>query len=155
MSGVSKRTIGQLVRCTQCGEEKPWQVGIFKGTHGKPRQPCVPCDTARRAQNADQNRSRERAAGQRRVAQRRPTISLDAHDLVVPSAPFEHTLLEADHIAALLQRLSPSHMRILQLRFVAGYSLHETAHLLGLTLGATKALQHRALTHLRKEYTHA
>lgn len=71
MSGKSKRVIGQLVRCTQCGELKEWQVGVFKGEKGKPRQPCVPCDTERRAKNADSNRDRERASARIRTRQYR------------------------------------------------------------------------------------
>lgn len=68
MAGKSKRTIGQMIQCTQCGEMKPWQVGVFKSEKGKPRMPCIPCDTKRRAANAGANRERERIAGRERVA---------------------------------------------------------------------------------------
>lgn len=68
MSGKSKRIIGQLVRCTQCGEMKPWQTGVFKSEKGKPRNPCIECDTKRRALNAVNNRQRERKSGRERMA---------------------------------------------------------------------------------------
>lgn len=68
MSGKSKRSIGQLVRCTQCGELKPWRIGAFKSEHGKPRMPCVECDTKRRSKNAVANVERERKSGTSRMA---------------------------------------------------------------------------------------
>lgn len=47
-----------------------------------------------------------------------------------------------------LARLDDEQQTVLQLRFVEGYSLEETARLLGKTVGAIKARQHRALRQL-------
>lgn len=68
MSGKSRRTIGQLVRCTKCGELKSWQVGVFKSEKGKPRMPCIECDAKRRAAWTTANPGRERRTATKRMA---------------------------------------------------------------------------------------
>lgn len=47
--------------------------------------------------------------------------------------------------AALLERLPESHRRVLELRFLRGYSVQETAAEMGLRAGNVKVIQHRAL----------
>jgi len=50
-----------------------------------------------------------------------------------------------DQVAALLQQLPDRHRRVLELRFLRGYSLRETAQELAITTANVKVLQHRAL----------
>jgi RNA polymerase sigma-70 factor (ECF subfamily) len=51
--------------------------------------------------------------------------------------------------AALLDRLPPAHRELLLLRVVAGLSAEETGAALGMTPGAVRVAQHRALARLR------
>ena len=48
-----------------------------------------------------------------------------------------------------LARLTPEQQEVVHLRFVEGYSLEEVAGLTGRSVGAVKALQHRAIARLR------
>ncbi len=48
-------------------------------------------------------------------------------------------------VAAILAKLSPNYRRVLELRFLQGCSLKETAQAMGITEGNAKVLQHRAL----------
>lgn len=54
-------------------------------------------------------------------------------------------------LAAALDRLKPGHREVIELRFVHDLSVPETASVLGRTVGATKALQYRALKALAAE----
>lgn len=56
---------------------------------------------------------------------------------------------QADRVWALLGRLSAQHREILTLRVAVGMSAEETARALGMTSGAVRVAQHRALTRLR------
>ncbi len=57
--------------------------------------------------------------------------------------------VEAEHARALLSRL-PDHQReLLTLRVVAGLSAEETGNVLGMSAGAVRVAQHRALARLR------
>lgn len=53
----------------------------------------------------------------------------------------------------LLDRLSPQHREIVTLRVAVGMSAEETAQALGMTAGAVRVAQHRALARLRKMIT--
>jgi RNA polymerase sigma-70 factor (ECF subfamily) len=48
-------------------------------------------------------------------------------------------------VTAILAKLSPNYRRVLELRFLQGCSLKETAQAMGTTEGNAKVLQHRAL----------
>ena len=48
-------------------------------------------------------------------------------------------------VAEILAKLSPNYRRVLELRFLQGCSLKETAQAMGITEGNAKVLQHRAL----------
>jgi RNA polymerase sigma-70 factor (ECF subfamily) len=54
------------------------------------------------------------------------------------------------YVAALLDRLPPTQAEILRLRIAAGLSADETAEVLGMTAGAVRVAQHRALGRLRE-----
>jgi RNA polymerase sigma-70 factor (ECF subfamily) len=56
---------------------------------------------------------------------------------------------EATAAAALLDRLPPAHRELLLLRVVAGLSAEETGAALGMSPGAVRVAQHRALARLR------
>lgn len=59
-------------------------------------------------------------------------------------------ILDEERTRALLDRLSPDQRDVLLLRLVADLSLDQVADVLGKTVGAVKALQHRGLAQLRK-----
>jgi RNA polymerase sigma factor (sigma-70 family) len=48
-------------------------------------------------------------------------------------------------LAGILDGLSPQHRRVLELRFLRGYSLQEVADEMGKTIGSVKVMQLRAL----------
>jgi RNA polymerase sigma-70 factor (ECF subfamily) len=56
--------------------------------------------------------------------------------------------MEAGRLAAALATLSDDQRLVIQLRFVEGHNLEATAQLMRRTVGAVKALQHRALQNL-------
>jgi RNA polymerase sigma-70 factor (ECF subfamily) len=56
---------------------------------------------------------------------------------------------EAADAAALLDQLPPAHRELLLLRVVAGLSAEETGAALGMSPGAVRVAQHRALARLR------
>ena len=59
--------------------------------------------------------------------------------------------LETSHyVAGLLERLPAAQGEILRLRIAAGLSADETAAVLGMTAGAVRVAQHRALARLRE-----
>lgn len=79
----------------------------------------------------------------------RPTDTF--HDRVQDTTPTddpERIALGRDMARSLgqaLERLKPDHREVIELRFVHGHGVTETAQILDRTVGATKALQYRAL----------
>ncbi len=82
-------------------------------------------------------------------------LAIPTEDL--PDGPDDHpgpeetvvAYIEAERARALLARL-PSHQReLLVLRVLAGLSAEETGHTLGMSPGAVRVAQHRALARLR------
>ena len=57
--------------------------------------------------------------------------------------------LEAEQARALLARLPANQQELLVLRVLSGLSAEETGHALGMSAGAVRVAQHRALTRLR------
>lgn len=55
---------------------------------------------------------------------------------------------DIQQLRAAMPLLSEDYRLVLQLRFVEGYDVEQTAHILGKSIGATKVLQHRALKQL-------
>jgi RNA polymerase sigma-70 factor (ECF subfamily) len=91
------------------------------------------------------------------TARRRPAQLDDAEGLldVADPAPGPQELAEAEMVRHRLRRalgaLPTSQRSVLTLRLVAGLSTTETAAVLGRTLGAVKALQHRGLANLARQ----
>lgn len=56
--------------------------------------------------------------------------------------------LETGRLGAALRELSEDQRLVIQLRFIEGHSLEETSQLMQRSVGAVKALQHRALQNL-------
>lgn len=87
-----------------------------------------------------------------RKQERRATLPLD--ETLPAGEPRPGALLEAedDWITAidLLARLTDDQQEVLMLRFIGEMSLSEVAEVMGKTLGATKAVQHRALASLAR-----
>jgi RNA polymerase sigma-70 factor (ECF subfamily) len=54
-----------------------------------------------------------------------------------------------ERVAAMLATLPPQHAEILRLRIAAGLTAEETAEVLGMSAGAVRVAQHRALAKLR------
>ncbi len=68
------------------------------------------------------------------------------------SGPEEHAVArdEAARARGLLEQLPPAHRELLLLRVVAGVSADEAGAALGMTAGAVRVAQHRALGRLRE-----
>jgi RNA polymerase sigma-70 factor (ECF subfamily) len=62
-----------------------------------------------------------------------------------PEEPAEGPRATAEELLALLAPLPPRYRQVLELRFLAGRSLEDTAALMGVSLANVKVLQHRAL----------
>jgi len=58
------------------------------------------------------------------------------------------TLRDLAQLRAQLAQLTDEQQAVIQLRFLEGYSLEQTAQVLNKTVGAVKAMQHRALQRL-------
>ncbi len=85
-----------------------------------------------------------------RRAARRPTEDLGEE--IIDSVPGPETQA-ASHaedlrLQAALKVLTDEQQLVVQLRFIEAYSLEDTARILKKTVGAVKAIQHRALGHL-------
>jgi RNA polymerase sigma-70 factor (ECF subfamily) len=87
---------------------------------------------------------------------RNPAASLEQMEDAVPlhlaaeplrpgHAEEEEVSLAGVRVAEILSKLSPNYRRVLELRFLQGCSLKETAQAMGITEGNAKVLQHRAL----------
>ena len=88
----------------------------------------------------------------RRTSRRGTTVEFDPaqHDSIGPSAESEALRSIADQqVRAALETLSPDQRNVVLLRIVADLDLAQTADVLGKSVGAIKALQHRALAGLR------
>ena len=59
--------------------------------------------------------------------------------------------MDSRQLAGLIMALTDEQKTVIQLRFVEGYSLEDTARLMNKTVGAIKALQHRALQNLARK----
>lgn len=88
-----------------------------------------------------------------RRAAHRPTESLtETHPDHAPSPEDQaHSLAEARRLKKAIALLTEEQQTVIQLRFVEGYSLEETARMMGKTTGAIKAMQHRALNRLARQ----
>jgi RNA polymerase sigma-70 factor (ECF subfamily) len=60
--------------------------------------------------------------------------------------------IEQETIRKAIQRLTPDQQHVLVLRFAGGYSLDETAEIIGKTVGAVKIIQFRGLASMRKYF---
>ena len=85
-------------------------------------------------------RNHRRAAGYRRTVALSPQLRV-ADDDEVPSGAVE----EDTAVVALLQPLPPRYRQVLELRFLIGLSIEETAKRMEISVANTKVLQHRAL----------
>lgn len=87
-----------------------------------------------------------------RKQERRATVPLDDMMPAHEPRPGESLEAEDDWVTAvdLLAQLTDDQQEVLMLRFIGEMSLSEVAETLGKTLGATKAVQHRALASLAR-----
>lgn len=94
--------------------------------------------------------ARARIVDYHRRHARRPTETLS--ETLADHAPSPEmqatTQAETHGLLAAMQILTDEQRTVIQLRFVEGHSLETTARLMRKTLGAIKALQHRALSRL-------
>lgn len=93
----------------------------------------------------------------RRLASRRPETPVDMVTDPVGDETLEpeHAALRLDaarQVAAVLATLPEQHAELLRLRIAAGLSAEETAAVLGMTPGAVRVAQHRALSRLRSSH---
>jgi RNA polymerase sigma-70 factor, ECF subfamily len=90
----------------------------------------------------------------RRTASRRhETVGVETAERVADESLEPETAVlrmeTSGYVAALLAQLPDNHAEILRLRVAAGLSADETAAVLGMTAGAVRVAQHRALGRLR------
>lgn len=85
-------------------------------------------------------RNHRRAAGYRRTVALSPSL----HDVEVSDAPADGVEEDAV-VVALLQPLPPRYRQVLELRFLVGLSIEETAKRMEISESNAKVLQHRAL----------
>lgn len=96
-----------------------------------------------------------KVADVQRAAIRHPVPTDDVPEDADLSAGPEELAVEgaqADEAWSLLQELPPHQRELLTLRVAVGLSADETAQSLGMTAGAVRVAQHRALTRLRTLY---
>ncbi len=94
-----------------------------------------------------------KVADVQRAAMRRPQPTDEVRDDVDPRpGPEDLAMLasDADRARDLLARLPQTQREILTLRVAAGWSAEETGRALGMTPGAVRVAQHRALGRLRE-----
>lgn len=99
-----------------------------------------------------------RLVDERRRLARRPARS--HHELDTASLPFAGDVEEdalrrlgTERVRRLCEQLAPDQRDVLLLRMAAGMTLEETADALGKSVGAVKALQHRAVDALRRNFS--
>ncbi|MBI3241187.1 MAG: sigma-70 family RNA polymerase sigma factor [Chloroflexi bacterium] len=59
--------------------------------------------------------------------------------------------MDSNQLSQEIASLTDEQKTVIQLRFIEGYSLEDTARLMGKTVGAVKAMQHRALQTLARK----
>lgn len=92
-----------------------------------------------------------------RMSQRRPIITSDMLDLDWPSpdlspAEWHENRLKSERTAAMLKTLRADQCECLTLRIFDGYSLEETARLMGKNVNAIKQLQWRGVRRLQQRF---
>ncbi|HRC13222.1 MAG TPA: sigma-70 family RNA polymerase sigma factor [Dermatophilaceae bacterium] len=95
--------------------------------------------------------ARKVADTQRRVMRTAAPMA-ELPDQVDEQAGPEHLALmrdDAGHVMAMMATLPPAQREILTLRVALGMSTEETAAAMGMSVGAVRVAQHRALTKLR------
>jgi RNA polymerase sigma-70 factor (ECF subfamily) len=87
---------------------------------------------------------------------RRETLVAEVRDPVRPVGGMESPVLrqleaveDCESVLRALSTLSPPQRHCVELRFLGGLSSQETAHAMGRTVGAVRALTHRAMRQLR------
>ncbi|MDQ7992993.1 MAG: sigma-70 family RNA polymerase sigma factor [Propionicimonas sp.] len=97
--------------------------------------------------------ARNRVVDEWRAARRRPAsphgeiTAVDGHHRQIEAA--DAPLARQDAIQEILAALNPDQRAVLVLRVLDGFSVQETADILGRSAGAIRVLQHRAIRNLR------
>ncbi len=104
--------------------------------------------------------ARNRLASYRRTSARRKTFPVSSSSLAdYPSSTLEladasdaalENLSASEAVDLLAKVLRPDHAEVILLRVLGGFSVNETARMMGKRPGSIRVLQHRALQHLRK-----
>jgi RNA polymerase sigma factor (sigma-70 family) len=99
-----------------------------------------------------------RLVDERRSRARRPVAAdSEVEQMAAPGGDVEDDALRrlgTERVRRLCDQLAPDQRDVLLLRMAAGMSLEETAEALGKSVGAVKALQHRAVAALRRHFLH-
>ncbi len=87
-----------------------------------------------------------------RRRQHRQHLQLDEAVLYSKDDPAElaHLHMAAERARAALKWLTPDQQQVLTLKFLEGFSNQEIAEIVGKSIGAVKALQHRGLSNLQQ-----
>lgn len=88
-----------------------------------------------------------------RRAQHRRHLPLEDNVLIAASDPAQEASvrLGVERVREAMARLTPDQQQVIGLKFLQGLTNQEVADLLNKTVGAVKALQHRALAALERE----
>jgi RNA polymerase sigma-70 factor (ECF subfamily) len=89
-------------------------------------------------------RNHRRSAGYRLTVPLTVGLEAEANLDLEPGAEVAHGPRETD-VLAILQPLPPRYRQILELRFLSGRTIEDTAALMGVSVANAKVLQHRAL----------
>lgn len=92
-------------------------------------------------------------AGRKAVLRRSYSLELVADEPSAEGSPEEYAIDRElrSHAMALMQTLPPMHRKIILMRVVWGLTAPQTGHALGMSAGAVRVAQHRAMNRLRSE----
>ena len=88
-----------------------------------------------------------------RRADRRPTVQLDhplVRNVLHEDTEFDRDILQHGALTQALQLLTEEQQEVIALKFMQGLANEEIAQIMGKTVGAIKALQHRGLEALAR-----
>lgn len=92
-------------------------------------------------------------AGRKSVLRRSYSLELVIDEPFTEDSPEIHAIEDEyrSHAQALMETLPPRHRKIILMRVVWGMTAPQTGRALGMSAGAVRVAQHRAMNHLRAE----
>lgn len=98
--------------------------------------------------------ARNRVVDEWRAARRRPSTPTedvaDLHEAGHHTAAADATIGQSESAEQILAGLNPDQRAVITLRVLDGFSVEETAKILGKSAGSVRVIQHRAIKQLKK-----